>query len=93
MKILNEPVKLLNGNYLATVDYETEEPGYGKSVKDTIVTVDQLYKCYIETRNNKCYCGHTDTCDCADLSLDMFKEHLENGNIYFDNNNGWKSVE
>jgi len=62
-------------------------------LQDTIVTLEELYKCYIETRNNKCYCGHTTTCACADLDITMFKEHLDNGNINFDADNGWKTIE
>ena len=36
MKILNKPQKLENGNYLCVVDYETNEQGYGKDVKDCL---------------------------------------------------------
>ena len=103
MKILNQPCILSNGSYLVTVDYETESLGFGKDIKDTILTLQELYSNYIENRilidpqfkeeTGKCYCGHTQFCDCGDLTLDMFKEHLENGNIYFNKNNGYQKVE
>ena len=44
MKILNEPTKLNSGDFLVQVDYETNSPGYGKDVKDTINKLEKLYK-------------------------------------------------
>ena len=99
MKILNNPHKLNSGDYLTLVDYETNEPGYGKDVKDTILTIEELYQYYLKTRatgkddyeeSQKCYCGHTQYCSCSDLTIDMFKEHLENGEISFQDDNGWQ---
>ena len=42
MKILNEPTKLNSGDFLVQVDYETNSPGYGKDVKDTILSKQEI---------------------------------------------------
>jgi len=31
-----------------------------------------------QTRNGKCYCGHTSTCDCGDISQSEFIERIKN---------------
>jgi len=92
MKVISKPILLEAGTYLVTVDYETSSPGYGKDVKETILTLERLFEIYLKDRRDKCYCGHTDRCDCADLDLGMFKDHLKTGNISFDKKNGWGPI-
>jgi len=97
MKILNTPTKLDNNKedwYYAVVDYETTSPGYGKDIKDTILSLQEIYECYLKLRDNdkRCYCGHTDSCDCSNPDITLFKESLDRGTISFELDNGWKKL-
>ena len=41
-----------------------------------------------------CYCGHTDSCNCSDPTLTIFKDSIRNGVLdVTDSKNGWESVE
>lgn len=42
MKILNIPTRLYTGDYLVQVDYETISPGYGKDIKDTVLSREEI---------------------------------------------------
>lgn len=63
--------------------------------------IQKRYKKWLKLRENSedeygeklCYCGHTKMCECGDPTLEMFEDHILNGNITEDDiNNKWEKV-
>lgn len=63
------------------------KPGFIKTriitlfASDDVVEQQRLVDNYNKIRNKKCYCGHTDKCDCSNPGIYEFKNALISNNI------------